>query len=190
MWTTLWNQGLPPLQWGVVIGASLAAALFDAAWRRIPNLLTGPLVASGLAWSGIAAGWAGVTDAALAMVLLALPYVLLFLFAGGGAGDAKLMGAIGAWLGLVNGMAVLLCVAGAGIVLGVAFAAARKQLGGALRNVALAVVGMAFALAGRSGRAGWHAAIVQVPDRGKMPYGLAVFVGVCLAAGGVVLWKS
>ena len=36
------------LQWGVVIGASLAAAIFDLRERRIPNMLCGPLFIAGL----------------------------------------------------------------------------------------------------------------------------------------------
>ena len=104
------------LQWGVVIGASLVAAAFDLQTRRIPNALTMPLLLAGL----IRAIWLGrllgLADAAAACFLLAMPFVLLFVFAGGGAGDAKLMGAIGAWLGLAQGMRVLLCVAAAGII--------------------------------------------------------------------------
>ena len=67
-------------------------------------------------------------DALAACVMLALPYVVLFVFAGGGAGDAKLMGAIGTWLGLVNGVVALAAVAASGILLAVAFALARRRL--------------------------------------------------------------
>ena len=46
MWAlALWDSGIVPLQWGVVIGASLAAAFSDLRTRRIPNALTLPLCA-------------------------------------------------------------------------------------------------------------------------------------------------
>jgi prepilin signal peptidase PulO-like enzyme (type II secretory pathway) len=85
-------------QWGVVFGTSLAAAIFDLRSKRIPNALTIPLLVAGLVWATWIGGLSGLGNAAAACFLLALPYVFLFLFAKGGAGDAKLMGAIGAWL--------------------------------------------------------------------------------------------
>ena len=86
MWSlTLNEHPLPALQWGIVLGASLVAARFDARSRRIPNWLTGPLFLTGLVGSSIAAGSAGAAEAGLASVLLSLPYILLFLFGGGPA---------------------------------------------------------------------------------------------------------
>jgi len=50
------------------------------------------------------------------MLLLGIPYFLLFAFAGGGAGDAKIMAALGAWVGWHNGIAVVVGVSiGGGI---------------------------------------------------------------------------
>ena len=89
-------------QWSVVIVASLAAAAFDLRTRHIPNILTGPLLLSGLIWSGWHGGLAGLGDAAAACAVLAVPFVFMFLFCNGGAGDAKLMAGIGAWLGLAQ----------------------------------------------------------------------------------------
>lgn len=107
------------LKWVIVIAACVVAAITDLQSRRIPNLLTIPLFLTGLvagfAWNG---GW-GVLESLLAAALLMTPYLLLFLFAGGGAGDAKLMAGIGAWLGLVNGMAALLAVALTGVLLAI-----------------------------------------------------------------------
>ncbi|MBM4028430.1 MAG: prepilin peptidase [Planctomycetes bacterium] len=83
------------VQWGVVLGASLAAALTDLRNRRIPNRLTMPLALVGLAVAFYGGGWANLGAAGAAYLVLALPYILLFLLAGGGAGDAKMMGATG-----------------------------------------------------------------------------------------------
>jgi len=91
------------IQWAVVAGVSLAAAVCDFRTRRIPNALTVPAFAAGLLYALWAAGASGFADAVKVSVLLALPFILLFLFSHGGAGDAKLMGAVGAWLGLQEG---------------------------------------------------------------------------------------
>src|SRR4030042_1876767 len=99
------------LQWAVVICASLLAAIWDLQSRRIPNALTLPLIVSGLLWGGWRGGLEGLGDAALGCIVVAGPYVLLFLFAGGGAGDAKMMGGVGAWLRLTEGVVALVGVA-------------------------------------------------------------------------------
>ena len=89
------HENATVIQWGIVIGASLIAAITDLHRRRIPNALTVPLLLFGLIKSTCLAGGSGLLESAGACFLLALPFVLLFIFAGGGAGDAKLMGAIG-----------------------------------------------------------------------------------------------
>ena len=190
MWAlTLWNEGSPSLQWGVVISVSLLAAVVDVVWRRIPNLLVGPIWIGGLVWAAWLGGPPALGDAFVAGVMLATPYILLFLFAGGGAGDAKLMGAIGTWLGLVNGTVALFCVALAGVVVGIAFALAKKRLRSVWANLAGArwrLLLLAF------GPDRWS--VMQDPgvdgDAQKMPYGLAIFTGVCAAAAGVLLWRA
>ena len=119
-------------QWGVVLGASLAAAIWDLRSRRIPNALTLPLVVTGLLYGLLAGGLSGLGQAAAACVVVALPYILLFVFAGGGAGDAKMMGALGAWLGLAAGAVVLGTVAATGVVLGLLNLATKRQLAAGL----------------------------------------------------------
>ena len=190
MWATaLWNHGWVPLQWGVVLGASLAAALFDIRSRRIPNLLTFPVLAAGLIYATVAGGWLGLADALSACILLALPYVYLFLYAGGGAGDAKLMAALGAWLGVVNGLIALASVALAGVVMAIVWAIARRSVPEVLSNVTLIVSGT---LAGwfRGGALGDSDGVVARPGSLQtMPYGIAIFIGVCAAAAGVLIWR-
>lgn len=190
MWVTaLWNHGWVPLQWGVVLGASLAAALFDLRSRRIPNLLTFPVLAAGLIYATVAGGWLGLADALSACILLALPYVLLFVYAGGGAGDAKLMAALGGWLGVINGLMALASVALAGVVMAIVWAIARRSVPTVLSNVTLIVSGT---LAGwfRGGALGDSDGVVTRPSGlHAMPYGVAIFIGVCTAAAGVLIWR-
>lgn len=83
------NLSIAACQWGAAIGASLAAALLDLKTQRIPNWLTLPLAAVGLAVAGWAGGLPGAGHAMAASLLVALPYMVLFFLGQGGAGDAK-----------------------------------------------------------------------------------------------------
>lgn len=105
------------IKWVVVIVACAVAAITDIQSRRIPNALTIPLFFTGIIAAFAFRGSWGALESFIAAMLLMTPYLLLFLFAGGGAGDAKLMAGIGAWLGLISGMAALLAVAITGVVM-------------------------------------------------------------------------
>jgi prepilin peptidase CpaA len=190
MWlTTLYEHPIPALQWGPVLGATLVGAFWDLRTRRIPNLLTGPLLLCGWIESFWVCGGHGLLDSLAATVLLAAPFVLLFAFAGGGAGDAKLMGAIGAWLGVVAGVAVLLSVCLCGMLFAVAFALAKRSLGSALRNVSAGMLGLLHPVFGQ-GR--WRDSGRMMPAAGEgqpMPYGFAIFAGALLVAGAMWVRK-
>ncbi len=183
--SSITNERLAVIQWGIVLGASLVAAGCDLRTRRIPNVLTFPLLLVGLIWAIWHGGLLSLAEAAGACILLALPYVLLFVFAHGGAGDAKLMGAIGAWLGLTQGAIVLCCVATAGIVLAIAKAIAQRQVKIVLTSVFVSVCTFMLSLTGTMRFTS------NLADRGQsdgldVPYGVAIFAGV--SAGGVIIW--
>ncbi len=193
MWiTTIWTQANQPLLWTVVVTAAVIAAYTDIKGRRIPNILTGPMLLAGLVFSSVNCGWAGLGDSAVAMVVLALPYVLLFLFAGGGAGDAKLMAAFGAWLGLINGLVALAAVSIAAIIAAILqaiFAGQVKKtatnIGGIVSHAMLFVLsgGRMSSVLNTSGSSG------DISHMQKMPYGVSIFAGICIAAGGALLWR-
>jgi prepilin peptidase CpaA len=87
--------------WTLTLAMTISAALLDWRSRRIPNWLTVPGFVSGVTLHVVLNGWHGLRFAlgggALALILL-LPLVLVRAL---GAGDWKLMGAVGAFLGPV-----------------------------------------------------------------------------------------
>jgi prepilin peptidase CpaA len=182
------------VQWGAVLGASLAAAILDMRKRRIPNTLTLPLVSVGIIVALGRDGLSGLGSSLGGCVLLALPYILLYALGGGGAGDAKMMGALGAWLGLRAGMIVLVAVALTGGVIGLVSMAASRERKTRLKEWLTSLYVVAVALA--SGRPGW---ILPAGDsteprqagnrRTMIPYGPAIFIGVCIGAWVVHSWK-
>jgi prepilin peptidase CpaA len=177
-----WNHLAPQLQWGAAIGASLVAALWDIKTHKIPNLLCLPVLALGLATIGWSGGWSGLGDGIAGCLLLGLPYFLLFVFAGGGAGDAKMMGALGAWLGFSNSVRALLAVSVCGAVMGLAYAACRRKLMPVLANMSLMAMTAGLMTFGRAKISDAQAMLPQERKMLHMPYGLAIFTGICLAA--------
>ena len=176
------------IQWGVVIGASLVAALWDVRTRRIPNKLTGSLLVSGIAWHAWVGGLPGVGDSLLGCFVASLPFLVLFLYAGGGAGDAKMMGAVGAWLGLAHGVVALVAVVCAGAIIGLGYAVVKKRF----YNVLGHVMGIAMTWIGHLKAGKWRGNAVrplpQNSDLTEMPYALSILSGICIAAIGAMLW--
>jgi prepilin peptidase CpaA len=84
----------------VVFLAVLAMAVTDL-WRfRVHNVLTLPLLFSGLLYQGITEGTPGFVNSLLG-ALFGFSALILFCMMGGiGAGDVKLLAGVGAWLGL------------------------------------------------------------------------------------------
>jgi prepilin peptidase CpaA len=123
-----------------IYASAVAVALISAAWdlktRRIPNVLTfgSTIVALGvhLYASGLSgAGWS------IAGWLVGVAFFLPFFVLGGmGAGDVKLLAALGAWLGPGQAAWVALFSLIAGGVLGVAVAVSYGYLTQAFANIA------------------------------------------------------
>lgn len=188
MWvTTFLDEPVTPLAWGVVLVTSLVCAVTDARSRRIPNALALPVLAAGLVHGALQAGWTGLGESAAACLLLALPYVLLFLFAGGGAGDAKLMGALGAWLGLAWGAVALVAVCLAGVLLALLWSAAHRRLGAVVGSLSLLVRGALLPFFGTGSLREIPQLLPPTDEGDKLPYGLAIAAGAVLAFCGAML---
>lgn len=178
------------IQWGAVIGTSLAAALWDLRTRRIPNKLTFPFLFLGMMWSTYTGGAWGFLESIFAGIVLSVPFLILYAFAGGGAGDVKLMAGIGAWLGLSTGFSALAFIILSGGVFGVLFALYKGQLRPIYLRVRELVRAMIATLLFNKGKgfSGAGEAWVDPSSMTYMPYGLAIFSGVCISATGASLW--
>ncbi|MPM26044.1 hypothetical protein SDC9_72545 [bioreactor metagenome] len=77
---------------------SLSAA-FDAKERRIPNKITFMGIIVGLLFNLITGGWTGLINSFLGLLAGIAIFFIPFAVGGMGAGDVKLMGAIGALMG-------------------------------------------------------------------------------------------
>ena len=84
---------------GVVAVFLLTAAALDLRTRRLPNWLTVPMCIAGLIFHTVTAGWLGLGTAMGGFATGFSILLVLWLVGGGGGGDVKLMGALGAWLG-------------------------------------------------------------------------------------------
>ena len=161
---------------GVALAAVLAGAGTGAAidiWtRRIPNAITFGTAALGLTLA--ATGLSGVSPAS-ALVGLVLGLLLMLpghFFGATGAGDVKLMAAVGAVLGLERIVQAFLVTAIAGGLLAVGLAIANGRFGATVRRT-----GQLMRAPGDAKRE------IESPDAGnRFAYGPAIAVGAALAA--------
>jgi prepilin peptidase CpaA len=112
-----------------------AACIFDMRTRRIPNALTLCAAVCGVAFHFAAGGLAAAGWSLAGWGLGALLFFPWFALGGMGAGDVKLLAALGAWLGPDSVLWVALYAAIAGGGLALLLAVAHGYLGTAFANL-------------------------------------------------------
>lgn len=120
---------------GTAVVLAGVAAVHDLLTKKIPNWLTGPGIVLGvllhLVLGGVAqAGWS-----ILAGLLAGALFLLFFLAGGMGAGDVKLIAAIGCLVGIGSIKDVLLASVFLGSILALALAAKHGKVRATIRNV-------------------------------------------------------
>lgn len=160
-----WTNFIPLV---LATGILVPAAVIDFRNRRIPNSLCLAGFIIGVILHGLLSGWGGAAVSAgsgLALLLMMFPF---FAIGWMGAGDVKLIGAVGAIAGTLS-MAVgaLLGILAAGAVMALLAIAWRNGLG---------VLAHRLAALGRTGPVETMRFGNQIAPRG-MPYGVAIATG-------------
>jgi prepilin peptidase CpaA len=161
------------------IAPALLAALAgwkDLRTRRIPNWLTIPGVGIGILLNSIVGSWAGARSSLLGVGLglgILLPFVLIRSL---GAGDWKLVGAIGAFLGPDHLIVVLMATILVAGVMALILVIWKHRVRQTVRNVArMFQAFFTFHLPGPE-------LSLDDPQALKIPFGVAVAIAVLLYA--------
>ncbi len=168
--------------WVLAAAFSLIAGWIDWRSRRIPNWLTVPGLAVGIIANSIISGWAGAKaslfGAGLGLLLL-LPFVALRSL---GAGDWKLVGALGSFIGPERLLLVLVGTILVNGTIAVLVIIWKRRIGQTLRNLAsLAGSLLTFHMPGPE-------VSLDHPESLKIPFGVGVAITV-LACALAVVWR-
>ena len=151
----------------------LLAAAWDIRTRRIPNLLVLFGLLSALGFHALSLHGLGLATAFGGLVLGLALFMPLYLLRAMGAGDVKLMGMVGAFLGTASAAGAVCTVLIAGGVLALAAALCNGRLQILARNLRYM---MMHALAGAA--TGQHGGSqVLAMSAGQLPYGVAIAAG-------------
>ncbi len=156
----------------IALALAAAAAVVDVRERRIPNWLTYPGIIGGVLLQGLLAGWKGIGNALAGCVLAGGVFLLFYAVRAMGAGDVKLVAAIGALLGPRDAFVMLLATAICGGVLAMVYVVYRRRVRDTLINV-----GGALQFHARAGLQAHPELNLDNPGTLRMPYGLAIAAG-------------
>ena len=160
---------------GALIALLLSAAVIDCRTLRIPNWLTVGGMVYGLLYSAshatsVGAGlWTSLLGLATGLALLLPLYLLRVL----GAGDVKLMGAMGAFLGAQAMPLATVFVLATGGIAAVLYAVSRRATTPFLHNLRFVTWSLLT-----PGSGAWRpSAAASMPSIGRLPYGVSICVG-------------
>ena len=157
-----------------LLAVLLVAAVYDVRFRRIPNWISVTGVAIGLALNAFLFGLPGVWLSLGGLGLGFGVYFLLYLIRAMGAGDVKLMTAVGAMVGWQDWFGIFLVTAILGGVMALILAASHGRIQKTLWNVGFILSEM------KSGRPAYIAKEeldVRSPKSMGLPHGAVIAVG-------------
>lgn len=162
-----------PLQLAMLVVLLLAATAVDVRERRIPNRLVASGMLGAIAFHALSPHGEGslfaLSGLAVGMATLLPMYALGVM----GAGDVKLMGMTGAFLGMYGVLGAVLASMVAGGIFAVAIAAGKRMLPQLLANLR----DLAAYHQIRHMTRAMPEAMPAAPSVGKMPYAVAITAG-------------
>ena len=176
------SLSLPPRGIEVVlIALVLGAAVYDIRYRRIPNWLTVMGVVVGLLLNTfLYQGWPGLRLGLLGLAVAFGVYFALYALRAMGAGDVKLMAAIGAMVGWQNWFGIFIITAIFGGAAALLLVLMRGRLKRTLFNVSFILSEMK---SGRPAYLGKDELDVRNPKALGLPHGAVIAVGTLVFLG-------
>lgn len=162
----------------ITISIAAFAAVWDLRTRKIPNWLTFPAMLLGIGVMTWQNGLPGLISSIGGLLLGVALLFLFFLIGGMGAGDVKLLGAIGALQGGHFVWFTFLYGAVAGGVIAAVILAWHGQLYNVVLNVYISLKNFLGVVI----RSGGRHPLLPVSSGIRFPYGIAILAGAILAS--------
>jgi prepilin peptidase CpaA len=121
----------------IALVIAVVACCFDVRQHRIPNWITFGAAATALMYHIAQSGGHGLTHSLGGWLVGVAMFILPFILGGLGAGDVKLVAALGAWLGFNDALWLGLYVGASGGVIALVVAVSSGYLRRALINIRL-----------------------------------------------------
>ena len=160
------------------------AAVYDIRFRRIPNWLVLTGLVLGLGLNTIWFQWPGVRTSLLGIGLAFLIYFPLYLLRGMGAGDVKLMAAIGAIVGAADWLGIFVVSAVLGGIAATILLLSRGKLLNSLWNIGFLFQRL-FSLKAPYAR---EELDISSPRSLKLPHGVAIAGGSIIFLAAAWIW--
>lgn len=178
-------MSLPPVSIRIVLVLLvMVAAVYDIRFRRIPNWLVLSGLIFGLGLNTVLSQWQGARASLLGIILAFLVYFPLYLLRGMGAGDVKLMAAVGALVGPSNWFGIFVLSGLLGGVFAVLILLSRGKLMNSLWNIGFLFQRL-FSFRAPYAR---EELDLASPKSIKLPHGVAIAAGSLLFLAGTWLW--
>jgi prepilin peptidase CpaA len=165
----------PPGVAALLLTIVLGAAVFDVRYRRIPNWLNVTGVLAGIALNTfLYQGLPGLVFALKGLFLAFAVYVVLYALHAMGAGDVKLMAAVGAIVGWENWFGIFIVTAVIGGIMAIILSIVRGRLKKTLFNVSFILSEMK---GGRPAYLSNEELDVKSDKAQRLPHGATIAVG-------------
>jgi prepilin peptidase CpaA len=177
---------LPPLalQCALVL-LVVTAAVYDFRFRRIPNWLVLAGLVLGLSLNAVLFQWAGLRASALGLAIGFAVYFPLYLLRGMGAGDVKLMAAVGSIVGWADWLGIFFLTAIVGGIAAIALLASQRRVAHGLTNVGFLIIQL---LSFRPPYARNEELDLASPKSLKLPHGVVIAWGSVLFLAAAWIW--